>query len=74
MASGHSSYTTSLPVPAVPPENLQWTMPDCISFGEERDKQDILPARDFILRKSCCGEGAGLQPEVLGSEEQSVLL
>ena len=45
-----------------------------IASREKRNKEDILPARDFKLRKGCCGK-AGLQPALLGgSEELSVLL
>lgn len=50
-------------------------MQNGVASGGERDKEDILPAMDFVLRKRCCGRGgAGLQPALLGSEEQSVLL
>lgn len=51
-------------------------MQDGIAPGGERDKEDIFPARDFILRKRCwgAGKGTGPQPALLGSEEQSVLL
>lgn len=49
-------------------------MQDGIASGGQGDKEDILPARDFILRKRCCGGEAGLQLALLGTEEQSVLL
>lgn len=53
------SHTRKLPAE-------RWTMQDGIASGEKRDKEDILPARDFKLRKGCCGK-AGLQPALLGS-------
>lgn len=60
------SHTRKLPAE-------QWTVQDGIASGEKRDKEEILPARDFQLRKACCGK-AGLQPALLGSEEPPVLL
>lgn len=51
----------------------RWTIQDGIASGEKRDKEDILPARDFKLRKRCCVK-AGLQPALLGSEEPSMPL
>lgn len=76
MASGHSSYPTSLLAPAVTPENILPSDGQCRMaqlLGKKGTKEDILPARDFKLRKGCCGK-AGLRPALLGSKELSVLL
>lgn len=61
MAGGHSSYTTSLPVPAVTPENFPLSSEQCrmASLRGEKGTEDIFPARGFILRRDAVGRGGG---------------